>query len=66
MKAEDKVNLRSTINNEGFDYAFTHYSDFSEIKDKKFHELRKKYLEAQEALQNYINEEELEGLALCL
>lgn len=48
--------VRCTINNEGFDYAFVHYSDYSEIKDEKFHELRKKFLDARKELQIYVNE----------
>lgn len=43
-----------TIDCEGFDYTFTGYSDFPEFKDEKFHELRLKYLEARQALADYI------------
>lgn len=48
----------AAIENEGFDYAFVHYSDFLEIKDEKFHELRKAFLAAREALTEYIDCEE--------
>lgn len=40
---------------EGFHYCFEHYSNFDEIKDDKFHELRLKYLESSKELRNYIN-----------
>jgi len=42
------------IDHEGFDYAFTGYSDYPEVEDEKFHELRLKYLEARQALADYI------------
>lgn len=53
MNKKDKEFVSGIVDNEGFDYAFTRYSDFSEIKDKKFHELRKAYCDAQEALAKY-------------
>jgi hypothetical protein len=40
---------------EGFHYCFKHYSRFEEIKDEKFHELRKNYLESAKLLEEYIN-----------
>lgn len=39
-----KEEVADTIDKEGFDYAFDGYSDFSEIKNTRFHVLRKKYL----------------------
>ena len=42
--------VNACVENEGFDYAFRHYSDFSEVKDKKFHELRSAYVDAARAL----------------
>jgi hypothetical protein len=63
MKAERQTksvhplaDVRFVIDNEGFDYAFRNYSDFPEIKDKKFHVLRKAYVLAAEALANYVGE----------
>jgi hypothetical protein len=47
--------LRAKIHDEGFDYCYVHYSDWSEIKDEKFHKLRKKYLKAQKKLSKYVN-----------
>lgn len=45
--------VRATVENEGFDYAFRSYSDFEDIKDEEFHELRKAYVEAANALAEY-------------
>ena len=53
MTKKDKKNLNAAVENEGFDYAFAHYSAFDEIKDEKFHELRKAYLDARQALADY-------------
>lgn len=36
--------VKHKISWEGFDYCFRYYSDFEEVKDEKFHELRKGYL----------------------
>ena len=46
------------VENEGFDYCFKNYSDFAEVKDEKFHELRKAYLEARAALVAYVDLED--------
>lgn len=48
------IEVRDRVEIEGFDYAFRHYSSFSEVKDKKFHALREKYVAAAEALEAYI------------
>lgn len=42
------------VENEGFDYAFRHYSDFREVKDEEFHKLRKAYVDAAQALEDYL------------
>jgi hypothetical protein len=47
--------LQNKMDEEGFDYCFRHYSKFSEIKDEKFHELRKEYLRVSQELEDYIN-----------
>ncbi len=39
---------------EGLHYCFKHYSSFKEIDDEKFHELREKYLEIAQELEQYI------------
>lgn len=54
----DMQYVRDTIENEGFDYAFRHYSHFEEIEDKKFHELREAYVKAAEKLIKYVGIDE--------
>jgi len=46
------------IDNEGFDYTFVHYSEFDQIEDKEFHQLRLNYLAARDALAEYIGIED--------
>lgn len=45
--------VRGVVDNEGFDYAFRCYSDFSEVKDEEFHRLRLAYVAAADALSAY-------------
>ena len=40
----------------GFDYVFISYSDYEEIKDNKFQELKKAYVDASNALDAYLRE----------
>ena len=54
MNFEQMEYVRNHAEQEGFDYCFTGYSDFLDIKDKEFHKLRKAYVEAAEALKKYI------------
>ena len=51
----DLSDVKYRIDEEGMDYTFQHYSHFEEIKDEKFHRLRNAYLDAAEALENYVN-----------
>lgn len=46
------------VDNEGFDYAFRHYSDFKEVKDVEFHRLRREYVDAAILLADYIHLED--------
>jgi hypothetical protein len=55
MKAKDKRTIQAYIDNEGFDYCFRSYSSFEEIDDPKFHKLREAYVEAAEALEDYVS-----------
>lgn len=56
MKAKELDYVRETIECEGFDYAFAHYTDFKEeVKDEEFHKLREQYLEARAKLAEYLN-----------
>lgn len=54
MNKEEKVYVLETVEREGFDYAFTEYSDFNEVKDEEFHRLRVMYKRASQALAEYI------------
>jgi hypothetical protein len=58
LNFEDAVELQGTIESEGFDYAFRFYSSFKDVKDKKFHSLRKAYVKAAQELSDYIRLEE--------
>jgi hypothetical protein len=58
MTEKEKEYVLAKIENEGFDYTFIHYSNFKDIKDKKFHELRLAYKKAAEELSEYVGVEE--------
>lgn len=63
LNKKDRRYVSDIVENEGFDYAFRHYSNFEKIKDKKFHELREKYINAGNELEEYCDldfEEELD------
>ena len=47
--------VRYRMENEGFHYCFKHYSSFKEVEDEKFHELRRKYLEISNELEEYVH-----------
>lgn len=50
----NKVYMEVRIEKEGFHYAFTGYSDFLEVEDERFHELRQKYLAALKEFAEYM------------
>ena len=54
QELDDLTYLNAKMRDEGFDYCFRHYSSFKEIKDDKFHELRLKYIQIAEELENYV------------
>ena len=57
MTEDEKENFRRVnyrMKEEGFHYCFDGYSDWSEIKDEKFQELRENYLNSVIELKNYI------------
>jgi hypothetical protein len=56
IESEDWENLHYRMDNEGFDYCFLNYSNFEEIKDDKFHQLRLKYIETSKELRKYIED----------
>ena len=47
--------VRYRMENEGFHYCFKHYSSFKEVEDEKFHELRRKYLEISNEIEEYVH-----------
>lgn len=53
MNEDEAKEIRSAVNNDGFDYALVHKSDFKEIKDARFHELRDAFIAARKALIEY-------------
>lgn len=65
MTAEEQDNWENVhyrMSAEGFDYCFRQYSEFEEIEDQTFHELRMKYEEAANQLENYIEEKFREAI----
>ena len=54
QELDDLTYLNVKMRDEGFDYCFRHYSSFEEIKDEKFHELRLKYIQIADELENYV------------
>jgi uncharacterized protein YnzC (UPF0291/DUF896 family) len=54
MKKKEALEVLRVIDQEGFDYSFTCYSNFEEIEDEEFHELREAYLKAQEKLERHL------------
>lgn len=51
---EDFQKVRYRMEDEGFHYCFKSYSEFEEVEDAKFHELRLAYLEAADNLETYV------------
>jgi predicted RNA-binding protein (virulence factor B family) len=54
MTKQENHKILDKIEWEGFEYTFVGYSDWEEIKDAKFHKLRKAYKKAAEALAKYV------------
>lgn len=50
--------VNEVIDYEGFEYTFIDHSNFEEIDDDQFHELRLKYEEAHNALYEYLRVDE--------
>lgn len=56
MNNDDKQEVLDLIDSEGFDYCFIHKTQFQNIKDDKFHQLRLAYIEAHNNLLEYLEE----------
>ena len=54
MHKADLEKLHQCIEKEGFHYCFMYYSEFNEIDDKEFHELRAEYKEVTNQLSAYL------------
>lgn len=53
----DKWNaVQYHMDQEGIDYCFELYSNFKEIEDEKFHELRLRFIQSMCDLRDYVNE----------
>lgn len=52
--ARTLLDVVECVEQEGFDYTFRSYSEFPDVKDRKFHKLRKAYVEAAEKLEDYL------------
>lgn len=59
MTGKEARDIQDRVENEGFDYAFVHYSDFEEIKDATFHKLRLAFLKAREEFVDYLGLEDV-------
>lgn len=54
MKRKEFRYVDEVVENEGFDYAFVHYTDFRDtVTDSEFHRLREAFLAARKALVDY-------------
>lgn len=54
-ETESMQPVRDAIESEGFDYCFRMYSNFPEIGDPDFHHLRRDYVNAAKALEDYVD-----------
>jgi hypothetical protein len=54
VSKEQFVTVEYSIHDEGMDYTFDTYSEWDDIVDEHFHVLRKRYLEAMNALKTYV------------
>lgn len=56
MKKVNHFNtVQDVIDSDGFDYAFECYSNWEEINDERFHQLRFSYLSAMQELADYVS-----------
>lgn len=53
-ETEKWENVSYRMDAEGFHYCFQSYSNFEEIEDEEFHELRKEYLLISDKLEKYV------------
>lgn len=56
MRPHDAESILSIIDTEGFDAAFRHYSNYRDISDPQFHQLKANYIDAARELLDYIQQ----------
>lgn len=56
MKREDAQRVNERIKQDGLNYTLMFYSNFSEIKDEKFHQLRLAFIKSATEFQEYLIE----------
>jgi hypothetical protein len=54
---EDWERVRYRIDDEGMEYCFTQYSNWEEINDEKFHELRLRLINLMEEMREYVDKQ---------
>jgi hypothetical protein len=54
MTGKEFNTVRDCVDFESFDYCFRGYSNFDDIKDEEFHRLRRQYVDAANALSEYL------------
>lgn len=54
MTREERSQVRDAIISEGMDYALRYLSTYSHIEDEKFHQLLDAYIDAANAIEEYL------------
>ena len=57
VELEDWQRLRYRMKEEGIEYCFRHYSNWEEINDEKFHELRLKLIDTMKEIREYVDDQ---------
>lgn len=57
VELEDWERLRYRMKEEGIEYCFRHYSNWEEINDEKFHELRLKLIDTMKEIREYVDDQ---------
>lgn len=56
LTKEDQEQVVWAIENDGLDYAFRSYSSFEKVKNLRFHQLRKAFVEVANNLEEFVYE----------
>ena len=57
VELEDWQRLRYRMKEEGIEYCFRHYSNWEEINNEKFHELRLKLIDTMKEIREYVDDQ---------